>query len=128
MTRLLITPAIESLIATGSPVAIGVSGGKDSQASALAVCEHLDQAGHAGPRLLVHSDLGSVEWKDSLAVCQDLADRLGLELVVLRRDKGGLMERWEARWQSSMARYRDLSTVTLVPCWSTPSLRFVPPR
>lgn len=124
MMRLSITPAIESLIATGSPVAIGVSGGKDSQASALAVCDYLDRVGYAGPRLLVHSDLGSVEWMDSHAVCQDLADHLGLELVVLRRDKGGLMERWEARWRSSIARYRDLSTVTLVPCWSTPSLRF----
>lgn len=124
MMRLSTTPAIESLIATGSPVAIGVSGGKDSQAAALAVCEHLDGAAHPGPRLLVHSDLGSVEWKDSLSVCQDLAAHLGLELVVLRRDKGGLMERWETRWRSSMARYRDLSTVTLVPCWSTPSLRY----
>lgn len=124
MMRLSITPVIESLIATGSPVAIGVSGGKDSQASALAVCEYLDRAGHAGPRLLVHSDLGSVEWKDTLAVCQDLADHLGLELVALRRAKGGLMERWEVRWRSCMARYQDLSTVTLVPCWSTPSMRF----
>ncbi|MGX9182009.1 phosphoadenosine phosphosulfate reductase domain-containing protein [Mesorhizobium sp. BHbdii] len=122
--RLAITPAMEALIATGSPVAIGVSGGKDSQASALSVCEHLDRVGHTGPRLLVHSHLGSVEWLDSHPVCQQLADHLGIELVVLRRDKGGLMERWESRWQSSMARYQDLATVTLVPCWSTPSLRF----
>lgn len=75
-----------------------MSGGKDSQASALAVCEYLDGAGHAGRRLLVHSDLGSVEWRHSQLVCQDLADHLGLELVVVRLDKGGLMERWESRW------------------------------
>lgn len=122
--RLSITPEISAQIATGSPVAIGVSGGKDSQASALAVCEHLDRVGHAGPRILVHSDLGSVEWRDSYPVCQDLAEYLGLELVVLRRDKGGLMERWESRWQSSAVRYQDLATVTLVPCWSTPAMRF----
>lgn len=30
-------PQIEALIATGTPVAIGVSGGKDSQAAALSV-------------------------------------------------------------------------------------------
>lgn len=125
--RLSITPEISALIATGSPVAIGVSGGKDSQAAALAVCDHLDRAGHTGPRLLVHSDLGSVEWRNSHPVCQDLADHLGLELVVLRRDKGGIMERWESRWQSSVARYQDLATVTLVPCWSTPSMRFCTP-
>lgn len=122
--RLSMTPEISELIAAGSPVAIGVSGGKDSQASALVVCEHLDRAGHAGPRVLVHSDLGSVEWRDSHRVCQDLADHLGLELVVLRREKGGLMERWESRWQTSITRYQDLATVTLVPCWSTPVMRF----
>jgi 3'-phosphoadenosine 5'-phosphosulfate sulfotransferase (PAPS reductase)/FAD synthetase len=121
---LAITAPITDLIAAGSPVAIGVSGGKDSQASALAVCDHLDRAGHTGPRLLVHSDLGVVEWRDSLPACRELADHLGLELVVLRRAKGDLMQRWESRWASSMARYEDLATVTLVPCWSTPSLRF----
>ena len=34
------------------------------------------------------------------------------------------MDRWESRWRSSVTRYQDLSTVTLVPCWSTPSMRF----
>lgn len=121
---LAITSTISALIATGSPVAIGVSGGKDSQASALSVCEHLDRSGHAGPRILVHSDLGSVEWRDSLPACHELADHLGLELVVLRPREGGLMDRWESRWRSSVSRYEDLATVTLVPCWSTPSMRF----
>lgn len=34
------------------------------------------------------------------------------------------MERWESRWLSSKTRYETLSTVTLVPCWSTPAMRF----
>jgi hypothetical protein len=34
------------------------------------------------------------------------------------------MERWQSRWSSSVQRYEDLSTVTLVPCWSTPGMRF----
>jgi 3'-phosphoadenosine 5'-phosphosulfate sulfotransferase (PAPS reductase)/FAD synthetase len=117
-------PRIRALIANGTPVAIGVSGGKDSQAAALSVFEHLDHAGHIGPRILVHSDLGSVEWQDSLPVCRQLAEHLDVELVVLRRERGDLMDRWESRWRSSVTRYQDLSTVTLVPCWSTPSMRF----
>lgn len=40
------TPEISTLIATGSLVAIGMSRGKDSQASVLAVCKHLDRFGH----------------------------------------------------------------------------------
>ncbi|TPN34774.1 phosphoadenosine phosphosulfate reductase family protein [Mesorhizobium sp. B1-1-6] len=117
-------PAIDELIAAGSPVAIGVSGGKDSQAAALATVAHLDRIGHAGPRLLIHSDLGIVEWSDSHPMCDKLADHIGIDLVVVRRKAGGLMERWESRWESSRVRYETLSTVTLVPCWSTPDMRF----
>ena len=119
-----LTEEVRDLIAKNTPVAIGVSGGKDSQAAALATFSHLDQAGHVGPRILIHADLGSVEWNDSIHVCQDLADHLKCELVVVRRKAGGLMERWESRWSSSQARYEQLSTVTLVPCWSTPAMRF----
>lgn len=105
-------------------MAIGVSGGKDSQCAAIATFHHLDGVGHNGPRLLVHADLGSVEWRDSLPVCERLAYDLGTELVVVRRKQGGLMEQWETRWRSNALRYEDLSTVTLVPCWSTPRMRF----
>lgn len=118
------SPEISALLAANAPIAIGVSGGKDSQAAALATFAHLDAIGHAGPRVLIHADLGSVEWNDSLPTCQALADHLNCELIVVRRKAGGLMERWESRWQSSVKRYQDLSTVTLVPCWSTPDMRF----
>jgi 3'-phosphoadenosine 5'-phosphosulfate sulfotransferase (PAPS reductase)/FAD synthetase len=118
------TPEIDDLLRNDAPVAIGVSGGKDSQAAALATFRHLDAVGHTGPRLLVHADLGSVEWKDSLRICEDLAYHLRCNLVVVRRKGGGLMERWESRWLSSKTRYETLSTVTLVPCWSTPAMRF----
>ena len=119
-----ITPEISDFLAQGAAVAIGVSGGKDSQAAAMATFEHLDRIGHTGPRLLIHADLGSVEWADSLPTCERLSDHLAAELVVVRRKQGGLMDRWESRWRSNVARYENLSTVTLVPCWSTPAMRF----
>lgn len=125
MSVMISTPAeIDRLIASGAPVAIGVSGGKDSQAAALATFAHLNAVGHTGPRLLIHSDLGSVEWNDSLPTCERLAAYLDCELVVVRRKAGDMMQRWRARWHSSIRRYEDLSTVTLVPCWSTPDMRF----
>lgn len=117
-------PHICDLIQQNAPVAIGVSGGKDSQAAAIATLDYLVEVGHSGPVVLIHSDLGVVEWKQSLTVCERLADRLGLELIVVRRKSGDLMDRWEARWQSSKTRYENLETVTLVPCWSTPAMRF----
>lgn len=118
------SPEIDALIAANAPVAIGVSGGKDSQAAALATIRHLDAIGHSGPRVLIHSDLGSVEWDDSLSVCERLARHLGIELIVVRRAAGDMMDRWEARWASSVRRYANLETVTLVLPWSTPAMRF----
>lgn len=87
------SPDIERALAAGALVAIGVSGGKDSQAAALAVIAHLDSVGHTGQRILVHADLGEEEWIESYPVCQRLATRIGTELVTVRRAAGGLMQR-----------------------------------
>jgi len=124
MASIASTNEIDALIASGAPVAIGISGGKDSQAAALATFAHLNSVGHQGPRVLVHADLGMIEWSASLPVCETLARHLGAELIVVRRAAGGLLERWEARWQSSLRRYIELSTVCLVLPFSTPGMRF----
>ena len=116
--------AVRDLLSRDCVVAVGVSGGKDSVACALAVNDHLDAIGHTGPRVLVHADLGKVEWKDSLPTCQRLAARIGWELIVVSRKAGGMMERWESRWAANLARYQDLSCVKIILPWSTPSMRF----
>lgn len=113
---------IKAALAKKAAVAVGVSGGKDSCAVAIAVAEFLSDYG--GPKLLIHSDLGGVEWKDSAATCLRLAQRLGWELVVVRRKAGGMMERWEQRWHNNVVRYINLECVKLILPWSTPSMRF----
>lgn len=118
------TPEVDAMLAAGCPVAIGVSGGKDSSAVAIATVAYLEKIGHTGPRLLIHADLGVVEWKDSLPTCRRLAERLGLELVIVRRRQGDMMERWEQRWRDNLKRYMDLSCVKLILPWSTPAMRF----
>lgn len=118
------SPTVDALLAAQAPVALGVSGGKDSAAMSLAVTAFLDQIGHSGPRILIHSDLGRVEWRESLPWCQKLADQLGLELVVVRRAAGDLLDRWKMRWQNNVTRYANLETVCLVLPWSTPSMLF----
>lgn len=118
------TPEIVALLAANAPVAIGVSGGKDSTAVAMATVRHLDLIGHAGPRLLVHADLGATEWKDSLPTCRRLAGHLGIELMVVRRKQGDMMERWEQRWRDNVRRWETLSCVKLILPWSTPAMRF----
>jgi hypothetical protein len=64
-----LTDEVTSMIAANCVVAFSISGGKDGAAAAIAGIEYLDSVGHTGPRLLVHADLGRVEWKDSLPSC-----------------------------------------------------------
>lgn len=122
--RLAITPQVSDLLGDGAPVAVGVSGGKDSCAVAFATMQSLDEIGHTGPRVLIHADLGATEWHDSLPTCQRLADRLGVELIVVRRLQGDMMERWEQRWRDNVERWETLSCVKLILPWSTPAMRF----
>jgi 3'-phosphoadenosine 5'-phosphosulfate sulfotransferase (PAPS reductase)/FAD synthetase len=107
-----------------APVFIGVSGGRDSQALAYRVCAHLDDIEYSGPRFLVHADLGRVEWEDSLLICERLTERLGVELVVVRRNAGDMMDRWLSRWAANVARYANLECVKLILPWSTAAQRF----
>jgi 3'-phosphoadenosine 5'-phosphosulfate sulfotransferase (PAPS reductase)/FAD synthetase len=119
-----VTDEVTALLDAGAPVAIGVSGGKDSCAAAIATNQHLYEIGHTGDRVLIHSDLGRVEWKDSLPTCERLAKDLGLELIVVRRAAGDMMDRWLVRWANNVERYADLSCVKVILPWSTPSMRF----
>ena len=98
-----------------APVFIGVSGGRDSQALAYRVCAHLDDIEYSGPRFLVHADLGRVEWEDSLLICERLTERLGVELVVVRRNAGDMMDRWLSRWAANVARYANLECARSSP-------------
>lgn len=115
---------VVSALRAGAATACSVSGGKDGMAAALAVSRYLDGIGHAGPRILIHADLGRIEWRDSLPACERLAQHLGWELVVVRRSAGDMIDRWLTRWESSKRRYADLETVRLVIPWSTPGMRF----
>lgn len=124
MLGVAVDATIGALLSAHAPVAIGVSGGKDSCALAFATIAHLDAIGHQGPRVLIHSDLGRVEWRDSLPTCERLASTLGVELVTVKRAAGGMMERWLTRWSNNVERYRTLSCVKLILPWSTPSMRF----
>ena len=118
------TDEVRGLITQDAPVAIGVSGGKDSGAAALATVQYLDQMGHKGARLLIHSDLGRVEWEQSIRICEKLAQQLGLELVVVQWKQGDMVDRWRKRWQDNTVRYANLDLVKLLLPWSTSGMRF----
>lgn len=116
-----LTPTITEQLRAGAVVGIGVSGGKDSSAMAHALTEYLDTVGHGGPRVLVHSDLGLIEWRDSLPMCEQLAQRLGLKLIVVHKD---MIARWKQRQRNNIHRYEQLQCVKLVMPWSSAQWRF----
>lgn len=122
--KVAITPTVRDALAEDAPVAFGVSGGKDGSAAASATLRALDELDHTGPRILIHSDLGRAEWRASLPTCEQLAQRLGLELVVVRRPAGDMLDRWLTRWANNVERYATLSCVKLILPWSTASMRF----
>lgn len=119
-----ITPDVTRALNDGAVVAIGISGGKDSTAVTFATLEYLDSIGHSGPRVLIHADLGRLEWQESLPMCERLAEHVGIDLIVTRRTAGDLLARWEQRWQNNVARYVSLECVKLILPWSTPAMRF----
>jgi 3'-phosphoadenosine 5'-phosphosulfate sulfotransferase (PAPS reductase)/FAD synthetase len=121
---LLTAPDVDAALATDAVVVIGISGGKDSQASAYAVIRYLDEIGHKGERLLVHADLGVMEWAVSQSECERLAANLGLELLTVRRKKGDLYDRICQRWRDNGLRYGSLECVRLVLPWPTPGMRY----
>ena len=119
-----ITPEVERALAHHAPIAIGVSGGKDSSAVAIRTFGYLDDCGHRGPRLLVHCNRGEIEWSESLPTCDRLAASLGTELLVLRRSAGGLVARWRQRWESNKQRYAKVDCVRIIVPWSSAAARF----
>ena len=119
-----VAPEVTEALRNSATVAIGVSGGKDSAATAFATIDYLDGMGYQCQRLLIHSDLGRVEWRQSLSVCERLAMNLGLDLMVVRRDRGDLLDRWHVRRENNVLRYAGLSCVKLIMPWSTASIRF----
>lgn len=115
---------VDALLAANAPVAIGVSGGKDSTVAAYSVVTYLRAIGHTGPVCLIHADLGRAEWKQSSHICQQLADRLGVPLYVVQREKGDLVERWQSRWDANCRRYGELLCMKVILPWSTAGMRF----
>jgi len=95
-------------LASYDVILINSSAGKDSQAMLTHVVELADSAGLDRARIIVvHADLGRVEWEGTRELAEHQALSYGLRFEVVRRDRGDLLEQIEARgmFPSSTARY-----------------------
>lgn len=89
-------------------VLINSSAGKDSQAMLTHVVELADAQGVDRSRLVVvHADLGRVEWEGTRELAEEQAEHYGLRFIAVRRSQGDLLDQIEARgmFPSSTARY-----------------------
>ena len=89
-------------------ILVNSSAGKDSQCMLTELVAQCDAQGIDRSRLIVvHADLGRVEWEGTRELAQEQAEHYGLRFEVVRREKGDLLDQIEARgmFPSSAARY-----------------------
>ena len=107
---------VEALI-NQSPILAGASGGKDSACMIILLAKFLTSINYTGQKLICHADLGEIEHIESIDEVRRLADFVGWELKVVRREKGGLLERYTQRWRDNCRRWAKLECVNLISPW-----------
>jgi 3'-phosphoadenosine 5'-phosphosulfate sulfotransferase (PAPS reductase)/FAD synthetase len=93
-------------------IIVNSSAGKDSQAALDVVAHAADQARVLHRVVVLHADLGDVEWPGVPQLAAVQAAHYGLRLAIRRREQNGLLDliRGRGRWPSSLARYCTSAT------------------
>lgn len=88
-------------------IVVSSSGGKDSQAMLDYVCERAEAEGVLSRVVVVHADLGRVEWSGTREIAQAQAESYGVPFRVVWRRQGDLLEHVEANkyWPKPDTRY-----------------------
>lgn len=115
MSIISIPNSIDYLMLNGAVLAINISGGKDSQAMAIALLKEYKHRGWAGQIVAIHANLGRADWEETLPFSRLIAAQSGITLEVVAAE-GDLVDRMEQRlikldgtgkpfWPSPAARY-----------------------
>lgn len=115
---ILLPPVIQRAMERGAALAISVSGGKDSDAMLRQTIAFYRQAGWTGKIFAIFADLGRIEWPGVLEHLHRLCGELGIELVTVKRPQGGMVDRWQQRFDSIAASDQDK------PGWSSSTNRY----
>jgi 3'-phosphoadenosine 5'-phosphosulfate sulfotransferase (PAPS reductase)/FAD synthetase len=99
--------SVEPNIASYDVVLVNSSAGKDSQAMLDHVVSLADAAGVRDRIVVVHCDLGRVEWAGTRELAERQAKHYGLRFEVVSRPQGDLLTHIEQRgmWPDSARRY-----------------------
>jgi 3'-phosphoadenosine 5'-phosphosulfate sulfotransferase (PAPS reductase)/FAD synthetase len=100
-------------------VLINSSAGKDSQAMLDHLVKLADEQGASRSKLVVvHCDLGRVEWEGTVELAQEQAEHYGLRFEVVRRELGDLLDQVEQRHAANLAKGRA------IPPWPSSAARW----
>ena len=86
---------------------VNSSAGKDSQAMLTHIVAMAQEQGVADRLVVVHCDLGRVEWEGTAELAEEQARFYGVRFIKVSRPQGDLLTQVESRgmWPSSTARY-----------------------
>lgn len=91
-------------------VLVNSSAGKDSQAMLDYIVEVAKAQGASLDRIVVvHCDLGRVEWKGTRELAQEQAEHYGLRFEVVFRELGDLLTQVEQRHATNLSKGRDIA-------------------
>jgi 3'-phosphoadenosine 5'-phosphosulfate sulfotransferase (PAPS reductase)/FAD synthetase len=91
-------------------ILVNSSGGKDSQAMLDYVVDLCDKLSIPRSRIVVvHCDLGRVEWEGTRELAAEQAAAYGLRFEVVSRELGDLLTQVEQRHEANVAKGRDIA-------------------
>jgi 3'-phosphoadenosine 5'-phosphosulfate sulfotransferase (PAPS reductase)/FAD synthetase len=97
------TPALSSY----DYILVNSSAGKDSQAMLDLVAEMAKAEGISDRVIVVHADLGRVEWEGTKELAAEQAAHYGFRFEVVSRELGDLLDQVEQRHASNQAKGKD---------------------
>jgi len=91
-------------------ILVNSSAGKDSQAMLDYIVSLADAQGVSRDRIVVvHCDLGRVEWEGTAELAAEQAAHYGLRFEIVRRDLGDLLTQVETRHATNVAKGKDIA-------------------
>ena len=91
--------AVQQALDLGAALAVSVSGGKDSDAMLRHLTALHQSQKWTGQLFAITADLGRIEWPGTLEHIQSVCTELDVALIVVRRQKGSMIDRWDERRQ-----------------------------
>jgi 3'-phosphoadenosine 5'-phosphosulfate sulfotransferase (PAPS reductase)/FAD synthetase len=104
-------------------VLVSSSAGKDSQAMLDLIAEQAREAGVLDRVVVVHADLGRVEWEGTRELAAEQAAHYGFRFEVVRRSQGDILDHVRSKHAANVAKVASGEKAKLHAPWSSHATR-----